>query len=427
VSGWTRVASAALFMALLSLGPSNVASAQTPALALYVEGPDAPAVRGLVRDALPPGVTLADENAFRAEFVREGQNGPIGKDLDPAVIERVRRASRILGIAAVVVVRVRVDDAARRALVLVVPAWKTPATAEETTLAFTSRTDDVNAIAAVLGPSLAPYVPAPQPPPAAHELPSIPAGTALTAPQGSPAPPSPAQRAATSELDLAVAGALVGRHFNYKDGIDPSGLRYTQAPAPATSIRGQLFPLSRVEGAWRDIGIGADYLRIYSPMNDTSSVASALFASSYSVGLRARIHPGVDPRLILGLALDYSFTSFRSIGPAQFELPNVTYRSVRPALDARVFFGRFSLLEEIAFHAMIATGDVSTRFYSPHGYGLDAAFGGALALAPSIEARLTADYAIATFLFEPPPTANFAAGGARDQVYGLRLGIGFTL
>jgi hypothetical protein len=432
VSGWTRVVTAALFMALWSLGPSKVASAQTPALALYVEGPDAPAVRGIVRDALPAGVTLADESAFRAEFVREGQNGPIGKDLDPAVIERVRRAARILGIAAVVVVRVRVDDTAHRALVLVVPAWKTPATAEETTLAFTSHGADVTAIAAVLGPSLAPYVPAPPPapqlPPAAHELPSIPSGTALSAPRGSLSlARGPAQRAATSEFDLAVAGALVGRHFNYKDGIDPNGVRYTQAPAPATSVRGQLFPLPRADGAWRDIGIGADYLRIYSPMNDTSSVASALFASSYSVGLRARIHPGLDPRLILGLSLDYSFTSFRAVSPPQFELPNVTYRSVRPAIDTRVYFGRFSLLEEVAFHAMIATGDISTRFYGPHGYGLDAAFGGALVLAPSIEARLTVDYAIDSFLFDPPPTANFAAGGARDQLYGVHLGLGFTL
>jgi hypothetical protein len=415
-------------MALWSLGPSNVASAQTSALALYVEGPDAPAVRGIVRDALPAGIALADENAFRAEFVREGQNGPIGKDLDPAVIERVRRAARILGIAAVVVVRVRVDDTAHRALVLVVPAWKTPATAEETTLAFTSHDADVAAVAAVLGPSLAPYVPAPQPPPATHELPSIPAGTALSAPQGSPSVPlSPAQRAATSELDLTVAGALVGRHFNYKDGIDPNGVRYTQAPAPATSLRGQLFPLSRADGAWRDIGIGADYLRIYSPMNDTSSATSALFASSYSLGLRARIHPGIDPRLILGLSLDYSFTSFRSLGPAQFELPNVTYRSLRPAIDTRVYFGRFSLLEEVAFHAMIATEDISTRFYGPHGYGLDAAFGGALVLAPSIEARLTVDYSIASFLFDPAPASSFAAGGARDQLYGVRLGLGFTL
>jgi hypothetical protein len=327
-----------------------------------------------------------------------------------------------------VVVRVRVDDTAHRALVLVVPAWKKPATAEETTLAFTSHDADVTAVAAVLGPSLAPYLPDPPPPPAAHELPSIPAGTALSAPPGSPPVPlSPSQRAATSELDLTVAGALVGRHFNYKDGIDPNGVRYTQAPAPATSLRGQLFPLSRADGAWRDIGIGADYLRIYSPMNDTSSATSALFASSYSLGLRARIHPGIDPRLILGLSLDYSFTSFRSLGPAQFELPNVTYRSLRPAIDTRVYFGRFSLLEEVAFHAMIATGDISTRFYGPHGYGLDAAFGGALVLAPSIEARLTVDYAIASFLFDPPPAANFAAGGARDQLYGVRLGLGFTL
>ncbi len=169
MSGWTGVVSAALFMALWSLGPSKVASAQTAALAPLRRGPwTRRRYAGSSATRCPQGVTLADENAFRAEFVREGQSGPIGKDLDPVVIERVRRASRILGIAAVVVVRVRVDDAAaHRALVLVVPAWQTPATAEETTLAFTSHDADVSAIAAVLGPSLAPYVPGslnPRPP-----------------------------------------------------------------------------------------------------------------------------------------------------------------------------------------------------------------------------------------------------------------------
>jgi hypothetical protein len=421
----TRAAWAAVALAVGTFCDSHVAFAQDATLALYVEGPDAPAVREVVRDALPGGVTLASEDAFRTEFVREGQADPLGKDLDPAVIERVRRAARILGVAAVVVVRVRLDAATHRALVLVVPAWKTPATAEETDLTLASHDADVAAIAAVVRPTLQSVLePAPQPasPSLGGDRPSLPASPGPSATRS-----TPAQIAATSELEVTAGPALMGRHYDYKDGIDPSALRYTLSPSLATSIGGQVFPLPRADGAWRDLGLTADYLRIYSPMNDASSVAEALFASSYDFGLRARIHPGIDPRLILGVSLSYAFASFESLGPAQFELPNVTYRSVRPEVDGRIAFGPFALVEAFAFHVLLDTGGISTRFYAPHGYGLDAAVGGVLSLTRLLEVKLTVDYTIVSLLFDLPAGANFAEGGVRDQLYGATLALGLVL
>ncbi len=406
----TVVLGASLALLVWALGDSKDAFAQTVPVVLYVEGPDAETVRSVVLEALPPGIKLADGKAFRVELVHEGQDRPLGREIDPSVIDRVRRAARIVGVAAAVVVRVRRDQTAHRALLLVVPAWKTPATAEEATLAFASHRDDVAAVAAALGQSLEPYAP-----------------RASGPAEGPQETRTPAQLAATSAIDLAIAGGIVGRRFDYQNGIDPDPRRYTLFPAPALSFRGQLFPLVHARAPWADIGIVAEYVRIFSEMSDSSSAPADLVPSSFSAGLRARIHPGSNPRLIVGLSVEYAFASLRSVGPYPFELPDVTYRSVRPAVDARVSFGRFSLLEQIAYRAIVDLDAISTRFYAPQGHGLDAELGAALLLGPAVECRLALDYELHSFVFSPPAGATFGPGRARDQLYGTQLAIALML
>jgi hypothetical protein len=434
-----RRASGLLLLVLGTIGDPGAASAQTQSVVVYVEGPESEAVRNITLDALPKGIALADEGEFRAQLVREGQSRPIGKDLDPAVIDRVRRVARIMGVAAAVVVRVRRYQKGHQLLLLVVPAWKTPASAEERTLALTSRADDVAEVASVLGPTLQPYVPEPPSPPASPPASLPPPETPVPTPpppapvpterrpiEASPEirpPRTPAQIAATSVVDIALASGVEGRRFDYRSGIVPTADRSTIFPAPAVGVRGQLFPLARAGGPWGDIGIVATYTRIFSEMNDTGTLAANFAPSSCSAGVRARIHPAAQPRLVVGVSLQYTFTSRRAVGPPQYELPDVTYRSLRPSIDARVSFGRFSLLEEVAFRAPLDTQAISTRFYAPKGQGLDAALGGALMFTPSIEARLLANYEMHRFAFTPPPGATFGAGDARDQLYGAELAI----
>jgi hypothetical protein len=236
---------------------------------------------------------------------------------------------------------------------------------------------------------------------------------------------SPAQRAASSLLELDVAGGVVGRRFEYRSGIQPGMMRYTLPPSPQVSLAAQVFPLAYASGLWRDIGFVGSYARTFSVMNDTDSVSADLFPSSYSAGLRARIHPGSDPRLILGLSLEYVFESYREVGPSGHELPEVDYKVLRPRIDTLVYWGRFSLVEAVGFH--IPLDGVSTRFYGPRGYGADAEFGGALALHPAIEARLLVDYQLYSFGLNPPPGATFGSGSTRDQLYGARLQIALSL
>jgi hypothetical protein len=236
---------------------------------------------------------------------------------------------------------------------------------------------------------------------------------------------TPVQIVAASVLDVALAGEVVGRHFDYRNGIQPNVSRYTLPPAPGARVRAQLFPLTRAGAPWADVGILAEYVRIYSDMNSTSSAAAAVFPESASAGLRARIHPG--SRFVVGLSAEYTFTSRRSVGPSGSELPDVTYRAVRPAVDTRVSFGRFSLLGEVGYRAILDNGAISTRFYSPEGRGFDAEFGAALLLARAIEARFAVDYELYSFAFTPPSGTTFGYGSARDELYGAQLAIAFVL
>jgi hypothetical protein len=238
---------------------------------------------------------------------------------------------------------------------------------------------------------------------------------------------TPAQRFAESTVDVAIAGGVAGRRFEYENGIDPSANRYTLRAAPAASLRGQLFPLARAGAPWADLGIVGEYTRISSEMNSSSSAAADTFPSSCSAGVRARIHPGSSSGLIVGVSMQYTFTSLRSVGPPPFELPDVTYRTVRPAIDSRVSAGRFALLAEVGFRSLVYKDAISTRFYSPQGYGLDAELGASLLLHRAVEARLAVEYEVYSLAFAPPIGATFAAGGVRDQLYGARLGIAFVL
>jgi len=240
-------------------------------------------------------------------------------------------------------------------------------------------------------------------------------------------PQTPAQLAAASVVDVAFAGGIAGRRFEYSNGIQPHGSLYTLFPAPAAGARGQLFPLAHAGAPWGDVGLIADYERIFSQMNDADSVGTDVRPSSYAAGLRARIHPGPDPRLIVGVSVEYAFTSFRPVGPPPFNLPDVTYRSVRSAIDTRVYAGRFSLIEEVGFRFVVDGDAISTRFYSPEGHGLDAELGAALLLVRGVEARAVVDYELHSFTFTPPAGATFGAGSARDQLYGARLALAFVL
>jgi hypothetical protein len=450
----------ALLVSAGSLAGSRTAHAESKAIALYVEGPDADAVREVAVAALPPETTLADEHVFHQEFVREGQSKPLGREVDTAAIERMRRAARVMGIAAAVVVRVRRDAGGRHALVLVVPAWNAPSTVDEVVLGGTSHQEDLDAVARALGHTLDAYAgeattaPSSRPPPAeSGALPQPPltgppsfyapapqasfeTDPESSAPASTQTPPAtaldqpsgvsmPAHRVATSDLDFALGGDVVGRHFVYRNGIAPQDRTYNLLPALGAGVRVALFPLEHARGPWKDLGLLGEYWQLLSG-EDTGGTGSNVRPTSYALGLRGRVHPGTG-RFVLGVSVAYAFTAFGASGPQPVELPDVKYRSVRPALDARVAFGNVAVLGAAALHVLLDTPNISTRFYGPSGYGADAELGGAVMIVPGLEVRLTGWYSVYSFTFKPPAGATFGGGSALDETYGARLALALVL
>jgi hypothetical protein len=223
-------------------------------------------------------------------------------------------------------------------------------------------------------------------------------------------------------LDVSIGDDVAGRHFRYTNGIAPATRVWSVPAAPGVSLRGTAFPF-----AWRDVGISAEYLRIYSTANTSGSLLDDLRPSSYAVSARVRVHPGSDPHVLLGFSIGYACTTFASVGTPDIELPNVTYRSVRPAVDVRVPIGVFSVLAGAAFHVLVDPGDISTRFYGPSGYGFASELGGALKIGSKLDMRLTGWYERYSVSFSPSPGAKLGAGGALDELYGGRLALGLVL
>ena len=428
-------------LVLVAIAWPRLAPAEPMAVAIVVDGPNARAVRGIVVDALPSGANVVSESVFRAELARQGLRKPFGRAIDPAAIAKISEAARSMGLAAVVVVRVQRDGTGNRGQLLVVDPSKSGAASAPVPVRLKSHKDAVTAVGAELRRALSTEASEPSPPASSTPPIEAPATTAtLSTPPAPPGPepapsasnlgpavapasgpPTPGQRVATSLVDLSVGGDVAGRQFTYASGIFPRARDYLRFPAPALSLRGELFPF-----AWRDVGFTAEYLKASVGENGAGSPATYIQPSYYAVGLRFRVHPGDDPHVIVGFSVAYARTAFDRVGPTTAELPSVTYRSVRPAIDVRVPFGAFSISATAGFHAILNGGSISTGFYSPSGYGFDGEIGGALMVVPKVEVRFAAWYRRYAFTFVPP-TASFGAGGSVDELYGARLALALVL
>ena len=434
-------------MSLASITFAGAALAQPKTIAVYVEGPDAGRVRRAVHDATANRMVVADETSFRAELARVGQTKPFGKDLDPKAIDRVRRAGRAIGAAAVLLVRMRRDDHGLLALLLVVDVSDAAPVTRGARLAFKSNEKDSREIASALGDSLDKYESAQKPPakpgPPGAEVKEAPTATppaATTIPPGPPnamlpetvsAPPlrsekTPAQAVATSLLDVAPGGEASGRQFKYVSGIERTPDVYRLFPALTAAITARVFPLASMGGPWGDVGLAGDYSLTVLQTRDLRGASSSAAPTSHSLGACARLHPGTAARFLLSACVGYALTSFGKLRSPASELPDVSYRSVRPALDARVTFGRFSVFGVAAFRAILDSNAISARFYNPIGYGFDGELGGGFMVVRRFEIRLFGRYESYSFSFRPPQGATFAAGSTLDQLYGIRLSLAFV-
>jgi hypothetical protein len=144
---------------------------------------------------------------------------------------------------------------------------------------------------------------------------------------------------------------------------------------------------------------------------------------SYFVGLCARIHPGDSGRAVLGACVDYALTYYGPLGPPTSESPDVSYRSIRPALETSVAFGAFALSASAAGRIIVDPSDISTRLYNPKGLGFDAEVAAAWMFVRRLDARVYGRYEHYSFTLTPPAKANFGKGSANDELFGVGLAV----
>ena len=381
--------------------PLSVAHAKT--IALYVDGPDAARVRGALVSALGSGLDITDDGAFRSGLSQAGQKRALDRELAPELgpeaIAQIEQAAREVGADAVVVVRLpqgddksRIGDGRPGRRVDWIGSRR-----EGSARLPTRPTSDGEAIARSLRrhivqvrrPGRASVCGRCERRQAGH--PHCLAGRASStrSPWRTRGPREAVLDApgafATSMLDIEGGVEAAGRQYSYRSGITPSSDEFSLFPAPAFGARAKLFPLQDLGRPWADIGLSGDATLVARPGEPApGSVRHDAAAGATGARFYGRIHPTKSERVLVGVDVGYAMTSFGSVGPPTAELPDVRYRAVRAALDGRFAFGRFAATAVVGFRAMVDPNGISTRFYNPSGYGVDAEVGASFMFASPI-------------------------------------------
>jgi hypothetical protein len=224
------------------------------------------------------------------------------------------------------------------------------------------------------------------------------------------------------------AGAA-GRDFGYRAQITRGPRSYSLTAAPRAGLSVEVYPLAQTSLAVvRDLGLVAGYDRsfgISSKLAGQPSLDSTWY--SYKIGLRGRQRVGSSA--VVGLEGAYvrdSFT-FRGDDPvAVAQAPSVDYAALRVALDGRIDAGLFGFVASAGYQHVTDVGGVGQSFPHAQAAGVDAEVGVSARVATGLEARLR--FAYTRYFFDLAPEAGDAnvAGGALDQMFGVKAGLAFA-
>jgi hypothetical protein len=231
---------------------------------------------------------------------------------------------------------------------------------------------------------------------------------------------------ATVVADVALGVAR--RELQYGDPVAGPLRTYTAPGIAVYGVGARIYPAASSGIAFvKDIGIVGRFtnsLAVESKTNDGSQAGRGAF-QHYAVGLQARILTGAKhDSPLLGLEGTYGVWSFTFSGldPIVNEVLAVEYKFLRVGADARIPFGAFSLLGRAGYMNISSAGPFSERF--PHATiaGVDAAIGGAYAIASFVDIRALAAYTRIFSSAHPEAGDRYVAGGELDQYLVFNLG-----
>jgi hypothetical protein len=450
----------AVVVALLATwwaGTEARAAGERHAVAILVEGSDAEAVTSALASHLPaPPYEVRDPHALRAALTAHGTRslaaGIGGRGRDATLVSHARAAASDARVDYALLVDVRKGRRGKAQMhVWLVDAHGAGAAVDtEVPLAATASASDeadaawqavASSFPAESAPPSSSSAPGPAPAPAAESVPPPPASTSSeeatstesVPPGADTAIPSAAEGSASAAVGrslLLVRGDLAAgsRHFSYTDRLTPTLRPYDLFAAPVVSITLEVYPLAGMRlPVLSGLGVVGDYGRAVGLGSaDSGGTQVGTSWQFYDVGLHERLPLG--PRTLLGAGVSYGANDFDfDQSSLAGSLPTVDYAFLRASLDARVFFGSFSLLGGGGYLDVLKAGTIGGVFPRETVGGVDAFLGGAYLLSPHLEVSARVAYTRFFYAFNPQPGDAYVAGGALDEMARLSLGLTYLL
>jgi hypothetical protein len=226
-------------------------------------------------------------------------------------------------------------------------------------------------------------------------------------------------------VELGVGVELAGRRFAYTDALTGNLRPYDLFPAALVGVTGELFPFARTHGLARGLGLSFDYA---SALGLSSVLGDERITTRWNrlgLDVHARFWPNGTPGPRVGAALGFGWTrfDFDAARPLSESLPAVSYRYLRAGLETRLPAGPVSAMASLGYRGVLSGGATYDRFRAHTLAGVDASLGVALPLGRGFEAELAATYTRYFATFSPEPGDAYIAGGAIDELLGLRLSV----
>jgi hypothetical protein len=177
----------------------------------------------------------------------------------------------------------------------------------------------------------------------------------------------------------------------------------------------------------RNLGLRASFSRSMALSSASEKGGAQIDGAwtNFDVGLRLGMP---SHRADLGASLSYGGFgfSFEQAGASMIELPDVDYRFFRAGGDLQYPLGRFRGTLDLGYRFVLSEGVLDMRFPHSSAAGVDAAAGLAMEVGGGFAIQVTGQYVRMFFDLQPQPGDVHVAGGALDQVFGVRLATMFT-
>lgn len=427
----------------LSAEWSAAAEARSTKIAVYVEGADAESVRAMVLALLPETLEVVDPDTFSAALKKVGVKKAVGgalasKRRRDSVLKPMRRALGEAKIDAVVIGIVRRGRGGKRLLLMYVdPIPGEPSV--NTTIPMNRGDENVlRGIDEALGPTLKEIAPAAAPEP----KPPPPEPKPVEPPPEEPPPPD--ERRPHTIEDALLTGELGfelgGRWFTYSDGLTPNLRPYSVFGAPMFAVAVEVYPLAGTTiPVAQDAGITVQYARAFA-LQSAIAGGDPIGTTYQRFGAGLRVRRALDLPLspVLALSGGFRLLTFSYDAPAALapEVPDVSYALLRVGVDGRVVVGPVAVMAGFEYLGPLASGDVYERFQDPGVAGIGLGGGIAMPLpietppggdaiealaATGLEVRLRIEYTRFFSSFAPQVGDPYVAGGALDELLGIRL------